>query len=101
MKFSEVIGQQEALKHLRDLAEEQRVPHAILFTGPEGSGKIAIALAFASYLLGDRDDENNNRQAEAMLRKCEHPDLHFTYPTIKGIDLACLYNSILYVVIEN
>ena len=83
MKFSEVIGQQEALKHLRDLAEEQRVPHAILFTGPEGSGKIAIALAFASYLLGDRDDENNNRQAEAMLRKWEHPDLHFTYPTIK------------------
>ena len=37
-------------------------------------GKLAIAVAFASQLLG----ENN-----AMVRRLEHPDLHFTYPTIK------------------
>jgi len=53
MQFSDVIGQHEARERLLQLVAEQRVPHAILFTGPEGSGKLALALAFASYLLGE------------------------------------------------
>ena len=49
---------------------------------------MAMALAFASYLLGEReedaeDDSPQTRRATSMLRKWEHPDLHFTYPTIK------------------
>ncbi len=61
-----------------------------MFTGPVGSGKMALALAFASFLLGERWDgksvlESNATiaNAEAMLAKWQHPDLHFTYPTIK------------------
>lgn len=73
MKFSEVIGQQEAEQQLIQLVEENRVPHAMLFTGPEGCGKMAVALAFASYLLND----------SPLLKSWGHPDLHFTYPTIK------------------
>jgi len=56
------------------MVEEGRLPHAIMLCGPTGSGKMALAMAFASYLLG----EDN-----AMVQKMEHPDLHFTYPTIK------------------
>ena len=62
----------------------------MLFTGPEGSGKLALALAFASYLLGERyegksvlDSAAAVTNAEAMLRKFEHPDLHFSYPVIR------------------
>ncbi len=89
MKFSEVIGQREACQRLVKMAEEQKVPHALLFCGPEGCGKMAVALAFASYLLGEREEETpDNHRAVAMLRKWEHPDLHFTYPTIKSADMS-------------
>lgn len=90
MKFSEVIGQSEAIGRLLQLVEEQRVPHALMFNGPAGSGKLALALAFASYLLGERHDGHslltNNAataNAEAMLGKWQHPDLHFSYPVIR------------------
>lgn len=90
MNFSSVIGQQEAKQRLMQLVDEQRVPHALMFTGPVGSGKMALAMAFASFLLGERFDgrsllqsEAMIRNAEAMLRHWQHPDLHFTYPVIK------------------
>ena len=74
MKFSEVIGQQEVRERLLQMVSEDRLPHAIMLCGPAGCGKLALAVAFGSYLLG----EDN-----AMVKKLEHPDLHFTYPTIK------------------
>ena len=83
MIFNQVIGQQEAKERLLQLVEEQRLPHALMLCGPMGSGKMALAMAFAAYLLGDRRQETGDRRQEAMLAKWEHPDLHFTYPTIK------------------
>ena len=78
MTFSEVIGQQEAQQRLVKMVEEHHLPHAIMLCGPTGCGKFALATAFASYLLDD-----GSASAKAMLKKLEHPDLHFTYPTIK------------------
>ena len=90
MKFSDVIGQEEAKNRLRDLVKEHRIPNTLMLCGPAGSGKMALALAFASYLLGERDGETSLlsdpraiANAEAMLAKWEHPDLHFTFPVIK------------------
>ena len=90
MQFSKVIGQKEAQQRLKQLVDEQRIPHAMLITGPEGCGKMAMALAFASFLLGERWDgrsllgsEAEIANAEAMLRKWAHPDLHFSFPIIK------------------
>ena len=57
MKFSEVIGQKDVKDRLRDLVRERRVPNTLMFCGPGGSGKMALALAFASYLLGERDGD--------------------------------------------
>ena len=74
MHWDEVIGQEEVREHLLQMVSEDRLPHAIMLCGPQGVGKLALAVAFASYLLG----EDN-----AMVKKLEHPDLHFTYPTIK------------------
>ena len=78
MTFNEVIGQQEAQERLKQMAESGHLPHALMLCGPEGSGKMALATAFACYLL-----DNGTPSAKAMLEKLEHPDLHFTYPTIK------------------
>lgn len=87
MKFEEVIGQRDAQERLLQMVRENRVPHAILLCGPEGCGKMALALAFASYLLcadhSDKDDSCGVCPQCAMLRKWEHPDLHFTYPVIR------------------
>ena len=87
MKFTEVIGQEEAKARLLQMVAEGRLPHAMMLCGPSGSGKMALALAFASYLLcenrGDGGDSCGRCRQCAMVAKWEHPDLHFTFPTIK------------------
>ena len=82
MKFSEVIGQHEISKRMIQMVADEKVPHALMLCGPAGCGKLAVALAMASYLLGDRD-ESANANAAAMLAKFQHPDLHFVYPVIR------------------
>ena len=82
MKFSEVIGQHEISKRMMQMVADEKVPHALMLCGPAGCGKLAVALAMASYLLGDRD-ESANANAVAMLAKFQHPDLHFVYPVIR------------------
>ena len=82
--FDDIIGQKEAVNRLLQLVQEDRVPHAMLFCGPEGCGKMALAMAFSKYLLTENISNPENRNnAVAMLSNWEHPDLHFTYPTIK------------------
>ena len=81
MKFNDVIGQKEAKQRLMQMYGENRLPHAIMLCGPSGCGKMALALAFACHILRGGTEEDG--KGEAMLAKMEHPDLHFTYPTIK------------------
>ena len=86
MKFSDVIGQDEVKQRLRQMVAEERVPHALMFCGPQGSGKMALALAFASYLLcGNRVDGDScgGCQQCLMAERLSHPDLHFSYPVIR------------------
>ena len=78
MSFDEVIGQREAQERLMQMVGEGRLPHALMLCGPEGAGKMALAMAFGCRLLDD-----GRASSKAMLEKMEHPDLHFTYPTIK------------------
>ena len=87
-----VIGQEEVWNRLTQMAKTDRMPHAILLCGPQGAGKMALAMAFAKYLLCSSHDTDNKpcgscRQC-LMLEKWEHPDLHFTYPTIKLPSMA-------------
>lgn len=74
MDFSEVIGQGEMIDRLKRLADEDRLPHAMMLCGPDGAGKMAIAIALASYILD---------KGTYKVRGILHPDLHFTFPTIK------------------
>ncbi len=78
MGFESVIGQKEMQERLMQMVSEDRLPHALMLCGPHGIGKMAIAIAFACGLLDD-----GSTSSKAMLEKLEHPDLHFTYPTIK------------------
>lgn len=97
MNFSEVIGQDEVRQRLVQMVREDRVPHAMMFCGPHGCGKMAVAMAFASYLLGEGRQpedgtemlpESARHNVEAMLAKWSHPDLHFSYPVIRPAGTA-------------
>lgn len=78
MQWNEVIGQQEVQERLKQMVSDDRLPHALMLCGPSGAGKMALAMAFGCQLLDD-----GRTSSKAMLEKMEHPDLHFTYPTIK------------------
>ena len=70
------------------LFEEGRLPHAIMLCGPAGCGKLALAIGFARVLLSQKVEggmfsDGPEYVESPMLKKLEHPDLHFTYPTIK------------------
>ncbi len=82
MKFSENIGQEDVVARLRLMAEEDRVPHALMLAGASGYGTLPLALSLASWLLGERE-EGTNTNVGAMLKKFRHPDLHFVYPVIR------------------
>ena len=69
------------------MVHNNRLPHALMLCGPAGSGKLALGLALASYLLCERHAEGDAPCGEcaacAMMRRFEHPDLHFSYPVIR------------------
>ncbi|HYK46526.1 MAG TPA: hypothetical protein VEV83_15225 [Parafilimonas sp.] len=50
MLFSQVVGQQQVKQHLLDMVQQNRLSHALLFLGTEGSGALPLALAFAQYV---------------------------------------------------
>ncbi|MGI6231717.1 MAG: ATP-binding protein [Prevotella sp.] len=101
MQFNEVIGQHKFIEHLISMVKEGRVPHAMMFCGPEGNGKMALALAFASYLLGERyegksllEKDSQIRNAEAMLHTWQHPDLTFTFPVFRPKNASAGYKPV-------
>ena len=87
MRFSDVIGQQEVKQQLQRLLAENRLPHALLFSGPEGSGKLAMALALAQRLLCTSPTPEGEPCGQCkgcrMAASLAHPDLHFVYPVYK------------------
>ncbi len=94
MRFSDVIGQKEVCGHLAAQVDRNRVPHAQLLCGPEGCGKFAIAMAYASYLLCRQTGGGDSCGRCPSCRKMAdfaHPDLHFIYPTIKKAACASLF----------
>lgn len=86
MRYDEVIGQEYIKARLRRQLEEGHVPHAQLFAGPAGCGKLPMALAYASALLCRQPagGEACGQCASCrMLAHWAHPDLHFVFPVVK------------------
>jgi DNA polymerase-3 subunit delta' len=90
MQFSEILGQEYIKSHLVKTASSGRIPHAQLFVGPEGSGTLAMAIAYSQYILcGNTGDENagGNESCNRKFSHLSHPDLHFVYPTVSTEDV--------------
>lgn len=109
MLFKDVIGQQEVKQQLVEMVQHNRLSHALLFLGKEGSGALPLAVAFAQYvsLLPNKNQSSEaslfgepveiklpstSEEADAWMQKqpsygkaeqLVHPDIHFSYPVIK------------------
>ena len=106
MQFKNVIGQAETKSQLAELVTQNRLSHALLFLGKEGSGALGLAIAFAQFVVCDR--VNGKKKQEPSLfgepaltthhspltdscgecpsclkaQQYAHPDIHFSYPVI-------------------
>jgi DNA polymerase-3 subunit gamma/tau len=88
--FENLLGQNEVLKTLKSDVEADRLPPAILFSGPPGSGKITAALELARVLSCTLASEGRPAAARAAWncpcpscsrhRSLVHPDLALLGP---------------------
>jgi DNA polymerase-3 subunit delta' len=85
MLFAQVIGQDNVKAHLLQLAQSGRLPHALLFVGPPGTGKRTLAWALAQYVLclqPTQEDACGQCSQCQQVAKMQHPDLHFSFPSV-------------------
>ncbi len=83
MQFKEVIGHNKIKEKLIHTIKGNRVSHAQLFLGSEGSGNLALAIAYAQYVSCENKQENDSCgvcPSCTKFQKLVHPDLHFVYP---------------------
>lgn len=111
MQFKDIIGQSEVKNNLVELVQHNRLSHALLFLGREGSGVLPLALAFAQYIVCQAVNSRqfgNQQQAASLFgeessspltphsppdscttcpacvkaQQFIHPDIHFSYPVV-------------------
>jgi DNA polymerase-3 subunit delta' len=83
MLFKEIIGQQKIKDRLIQTVKDNRISHAQLFLGPEGSGNLALAIAYAQYIAcTNKQDKDSCGICPSCQKfaKLVHPDLHFVFP---------------------
>ena len=96
MLFKDVVGQETIKRRLIAEVNEGRIAHALLFSGMQGVGKLAIALAYAQYICCQNpgpEDSCGYCPSCTKFAKLVHPDLHFVLPTIKKMTSDAVLNK--------
>lgn len=112
MLFKNIIGQDSIKEKLSALISEKRLPHAMMLLAPQGSGGLPMALAVAQSLVCEKRNDTAPKNDDGFgaslfgepeptptpiewkdacgecpacqkAQKLIHPDIHFTFPTIK------------------
>ena len=97
MLFSEILGHEHIKNHLIKSASQGRIPHAQLFVGPEGSGTLSMAIAYAQFIVCQNigtENSGENESCNLKFNHLAHPDLHFVYPTVTTEDIKSKPKSI-------
>ena len=87
MFFRDIVGHSELKSRLIEMVDSGRIPHAQLYTGAEGVGKLALAIAVAQYICCEHREggESCGRCPSCVqFAKLSHPDLHFVFPIAKS-----------------
>lgn len=109
MQFENIIGQKPTKEQLVQMVQHNRLSHALLFLGKEGSGALSLAMAFAQYIVCEKvngkktinagaslfgEEESGNVAPSTFTDSCGvcsacikanklvHPDIHYCYPVI-------------------
>lgn len=83
MKFIEVVGHNDIKQKLTQAVQNGRIPNSQLFLAQEGSGNLALAIAYAQYVnCTQRTPEDSCGECASCIKynKLQHPDLHFCFP---------------------
>ena len=87
MRFADIAGHNNVKEHLRALVDSDRVPHALLLSGPEGTGKLALARALAQYMhcVSPVNGDSCGRCPSCVQHaSLNNADMHFVYPIVKS-----------------
>ena len=87
MRFADIIGNEKVAKALASMADSGRVAHAMLMYENEGSGALALAMAYLQYLNcanPSGGDSCGECPSCRQMSKFIHPDVHFVFPVNKG-----------------
>ncbi len=81
--FSPDIGHIELQQKIITAWQQNRLPHAFLFYGPEGCGKDAFAIALAQFINTATPDGIPDTADPQYLKiaHLQHPDVNFIFPT--------------------
>ena len=106
MQFSSVIGQASVKEQLVEMVQQNRLSHALIFLGKEGSGALPLAVAFAQYIMCEKANGKQTASGPSLfgdepaapivtltdscgqcpsclkIQQLAHPDLHFSYPVV-------------------
>jgi DNA polymerase-3 subunit delta' len=112
MQFLSIIGQASIKEKLVSLVSQNRLSHALLFLGKEGSGSLELAIALAQYVVCEKNKPGNADQGASLFGdapspqnsflddscglcpSCKkaaehvHPDIHYSFPTISTVEKA-------------
>lgn len=93
MQFSQVIGQQDLKAQLTHMIQQNRLSHALLFLGKEGSGGLPMAFAFAQYITCEKNPLQVSRKkvtpAISMFGEDAEPETETAFTDACGICSAC------------
>jgi len=87
MQFNKIIGQQRIIESFIQTVKNNRISHAQLLNGPEGAGKLRLAIAYAQYISCTKRTDSDSCGICPSCKKYEkliHPDLHFVYPVVRS-----------------
>lgn len=82
MSLARIVGQERATGIALMWLRSGRLPHTILVSGPEGTGKrqLAVELVKAVLCTGPGDDACDECSACRKVQACVHPDVHYLAP---------------------
>lgn len=86
MLFRDIIGHTFIKKELQRNLTLGRIPHCQLICGPEGSGALPVAIAYARQVICNELDQKAEF-CNLKISELKHPDLHFVYPVANNQDV--------------
>ena len=86
MLFRDILGNEPVKKELLRTSLSGRISHSQLISGPEGSGALLMAIAYAREILCGAQLKNVSA-CNIKVSGLKHPDLHFIYPVANNPEI--------------